>query len=52
MSSSTTGPWWATGQTTPRPPNYVEIVKANMGRAEVPVAALERLEAGPNRCAV
>ena len=42
---------WAVGRTTPRPPHYTEIVKANMGRAESPRSVLEGLEAGPNRCA-
>ena len=27
---------WATERATPRPPNYVEIIKANMGRPETP----------------
>jgi glyoxylase-like metal-dependent hydrolase (beta-lactamase superfamily II) len=43
---------WATAQATPRPPNYVEIITANMGRSELPHPALQRLEAGPNRCSV
>ena len=42
---------WAVARTTPRPPHYVEIVKANMGRADLPRPVLEGLEAGPNRCA-
>jgi hypothetical protein len=33
-----------------RPPNYVEIIQANMGRGDVPVLALRQLEVGPNRC--
>jgi glyoxylase-like metal-dependent hydrolase (beta-lactamase superfamily II) len=41
---------WATSRTTARPPNYVEIIKANMGRSELPMSALQRLEVGPNRC--
>ena len=41
---------WATQRTVPRPPNYVEIVKANMGRPETPADLLARLELGPNRC--
>lgn len=41
---------WAAARTTPRPPNYVEIVKANMGRSDLPMEALVRLESGPNRC--
>ncbi len=43
---------WATERATTRPPNYVEIITANMGRSELPRAELARLEAGPNRCAV
>ncbi len=41
---------WATARATPRPPNYVEIIKANMGRPNLPTADLQRLEIGPNRC--
>ena len=41
---------WATQRATPRPPNYVEIVKANMGRPEITADSLARLELGPNRC--
>jgi glyoxylase-like metal-dependent hydrolase (beta-lactamase superfamily II) len=41
---------WATARGTPRPPNYVEIIKANMGRSDLPASALQHLEAGPNRC--
>ena len=41
---------WATQRAVPRPPNYVEIVKANMGRPETPLALLQQLELGPNRC--
>ena len=26
---------WATERSTPRPPNYVEIINANMGRSEL-----------------
>jgi len=43
---------WATEHATSRPPNYVEIVQANMGRNAVPLAELRALETGPNRCAV
>jgi len=42
---------WATERTTPRPPNYAEIVLANMGRCDRPIADLVSLELGPNRCA-
>ena len=41
---------WATARAVPRPPNYVEIIKANMGRPETSVAMLQTLELGPNRC--
>lgn len=41
---------WATARAVPRPPNYVEIVKANMGRPETSLALLQTLELGPNRC--
>ncbi len=41
---------WATARAVPRPPNYVEIIQANMGRGDVPVLALRQLEVGPNRC--
>ena len=43
---------WATARSRPRPPNYVEIVAANMGRSRVPLEALRSLELGPNRCSV
>jgi glyoxylase-like metal-dependent hydrolase (beta-lactamase superfamily II) len=43
---------WATERATPRPPNYVEIITANMGHSELSRAQLARLEAGPNRCSV
>ncbi|MDA8291200.1 MAG: rhodanese-like domain-containing protein [Actinomycetota bacterium] len=43
---------WATERTSPRPPHYREIVEANMGTSSAPLAALRRLEIGPNRCAV
>jgi glyoxylase-like metal-dependent hydrolase (beta-lactamase superfamily II) len=41
---------WATARAVPRPPSYVEIIKANMGRPETPIALLQTLELGPNRC--
>ncbi len=43
---------WATARSAPRPPNYVEIIQANMGRSDAPLAALRQLELGPNRCSV
>ncbi len=41
---------WASSRTTQRPPNYVEIIKANMGRSDLAPSLLQRLEFGPNRC--
>ena len=41
---------WATARAAPRPPNYAEIIRANMGRSDVPLLALRQLEVGPNRC--
>jgi len=41
---------WATARAAPRPPNYGEIIQANMGRTDVPLLALRQLEVGPNRC--
>jgi glyoxylase-like metal-dependent hydrolase (beta-lactamase superfamily II) len=41
---------WVTERAVPRPPNYVEIIKANMGTPETPLALLRQLELGPNRC--
>jgi glyoxylase-like metal-dependent hydrolase (beta-lactamase superfamily II)/rhodanese-related sulfurtransferase len=43
---------WAASRSVDRPPNYVRIVEANMGRVSDPLAALRELEVGPNRCAV
>ena len=43
---------WASAHSIVRPPNYVEIVEANMGRTSRPLGALRDLEIGPNRCAV
>jgi glyoxylase-like metal-dependent hydrolase (beta-lactamase superfamily II) len=43
---------WAIARTTPRPPNYVEIITANMGRAGKPADQLRALESGPNRCSL
>ncbi|MHB8438119.1 MAG: MBL fold metallo-hydrolase [Acidimicrobiales bacterium] len=43
---------WATARSTPRPPNYENIIMANMGRTDAPSAALRQLELGPNRCSV
>ncbi|HLN41191.1 MAG TPA: MBL fold metallo-hydrolase [Acidimicrobiales bacterium] len=41
---------WATARAAPRPPNYGEIIQANMGRTDVPLLSLRQLEVGPNRC--
>ncbi len=43
---------WATARAVPRPPNYVSIIKANMGQADLPTSVLHTLELGPNRCSV
>ena len=43
---------WASSASAPRPPNYTEIVLANMGRSALSAAELRDLEAGPNRCSV
>lgn len=43
---------WATAMVTERPPNYVEIIRANMGRSSIGSQASAQLEAGPNRCSV
>jgi glyoxylase-like metal-dependent hydrolase (beta-lactamase superfamily II)/rhodanese-related sulfurtransferase len=42
---------WATARANQRPPNYVEIVKANMTGAPAG-PGLRQLELGPNRCSV
>jgi len=41
---------WATERSTPRPPNYAAIIRANAAGAELPAAVLGGLELGPNRC--
>jgi glyoxylase-like metal-dependent hydrolase (beta-lactamase superfamily II) len=43
---------WASAAAADRPPNYVEIIHANMGRARIGYEELRRLELGPNRCSV
>jgi glyoxylase-like metal-dependent hydrolase (beta-lactamase superfamily II) len=43
---------WVKSATTDRPPNFVEIIRANMGRSQLPHDELRRLELGPNRCSV
>ncbi len=41
---------WATDRVMDRPPNYVKIIQANMGRSPAHPGELALLEAGPNRC--
>ncbi len=41
---------WAVSRATPRPPNYGEIIKANMGKPDTSLDRLQALELGPNRC--
>lgn len=41
---------WAEEKITPRPPNYAEIIKVNMGKADDSPQLMRYLEAGPNRC--
>ena len=41
---------WAAARVSPRPPNYEEIIRANMGRPRLSFDELARLEVGPNRC--
>lgn len=43
---------WASAAATDRPPNYVEIIHANMGRPRLSHDELRGLELGPNRCSV
>jgi glyoxylase-like metal-dependent hydrolase (beta-lactamase superfamily II) len=43
---------WAAAAAADRPPNYVEIIHANMGRPRIGYEELRRLELGPNRCSV
>ncbi len=43
---------WASAAASDRPPNYVEIVHANMGRPRLSYEELKNLELGPNQCAV
>ena len=43
---------WATAMVGERPPNYSEIIRANMGRSTAGADTLAALEAGPNRCSV
>ncbi len=41
---------WAAARATERPPNYAEIIRANMGRSSQSLDFLSMLEVGPNRC--
>lgn len=43
---------WASSRATPRPPNYVDIVAANISGEPVDDERRALLEQGPNRCAV
>ena len=43
---------WAAGSVPERPPNYVEIVRANQGHSTLNPEELRSLEIGPNRCAI
>jgi glyoxylase-like metal-dependent hydrolase (beta-lactamase superfamily II) len=43
---------WAVANVAERPPNYRDIVRANMAGAHTGAHRAELLEAGPNRCAV
>ena len=43
---------WASAATADRPPNYVEIIHANMGHPRLAPDELRQLELGPNRCSV
>jgi glyoxylase-like metal-dependent hydrolase (beta-lactamase superfamily II) len=43
---------WAIATVIDRPPNYVDIIRANMGRSTPVAQALAQLEAGPNRCSL
>jgi glyoxylase-like metal-dependent hydrolase (beta-lactamase superfamily II) len=42
---------WASSRAAPRPPNYAEIIRVNMGRDHLDTDESHRLELGPNRCA-
>lgn len=41
---------WAEEKITPRPPNYAEIIRVNMGRYDGELSEIRYLESGPNRC--
>ena len=41
---------WASSRVAPRPPNYTEIIRVNMGRESLDTEQSHRLELGPNRC--
>jgi hypothetical protein len=41
---------WAEEKITPRPPNYAENIRVNMGRYDGELSEIRYLESGPNRC--
>lgn len=41
---------WAEDKITPRPPNYADIIRVNMGRYDGALSEIRYLESGPNRC--
>lgn len=43
---------WAASRASARPPNYEEIISANLGRRDLTVEQCHDLEMGPNRCAL
>ena len=43
---------WASSRAAPRPPNYVDIVEANLTGVPITDERRSTLEQGPNRCAV
>ncbi len=43
---------WATAHVAERPPNYVEVIRANMGRSSLSAGDLAQIEMGPNRCSI
>jgi len=43
---------WATERSTPRPPNYEAIIRANAAGRSIAASVRAGLELGPNRCSV
>ena len=43
---------WAVKSVKDRPPNYVEIVRFNMGDSDLTLPEIAEMELGPNRCAI